>query len=181
MHYEVAGMLLGMLLVSVVCNAAAISAEDRSGGVHAAGLATFGTSAKEVRVLGGGKEAELFAHEGRGCLTHMWFGGDWPGWDRTRIRCCVDGESKAAIDMELFLGHGIGFGDEAAPWGTERLGKTGHPSGIFNSYRIPFGKSVRVTAQAVADLKVDPPLARACFKQIEPSLTAKPENGDRRD
>jgi hypothetical protein len=87
----------------------------------------------------------------------MWFGGDWPGWDRTRIRCYVDGEDKASIEMELFLGHGIGFGDEAAPWGTDRVGKTGHPSGTFNTYRIPFGRSVRVTAQACAGLKDDPP------------------------
>jgi len=147
MHYEIAGML-GLMLVSALSNATSIPAEN---------LATFGTSVKEVRVLSGGKEAELFAHDGRGCLTHVWFGGDWPGWDRTRIRYYVDGEEKPSIDMELFLGHGIGFGDEAAPWGTERIGKTGHPSGVFNTYRIPFGKSIRVTAQACAGLKDDPP------------------------
>jgi len=39
--------------------------------------------------------------------------------------------------MELMMGHGIGFQDDAAPWGIERIGKTGHPSGIYNTYRIP--------------------------------------------
>jgi hypothetical protein len=120
-------------------------------------LKSFGTSGKREFILGGGKEAELFSYEGRGCLTHMWFGGDWPGYDRTRLRVYVDGEEAASIDMEMFLGHGIGFGDDAAPWGTERMGKTGQPSGIFNNYRIPFGKSVRVTAQLGKGVEEDPP------------------------
>lgn len=119
-------------------------------------LKTFGTMGKQLRVLEGGKEAELFRHDGKGALTHMWFGGDWPGYGRTRLRIYVDGEAKAAIDMELMLGHGIGFEDDAAPWGVERIGKTGHPSGIYNTYRIPFGKSVRVTAQLPDHVKVNP-------------------------
>lgn len=77
----------------------------------------------------------------------MWFGGSWPGYERTRIRVYVDGEAASSIDMELFLGHGIGWDDPAAPWGTERLGKTGQPSGLFNTYRIPFGSSIRITGQ----------------------------------
>ncbi len=125
--------------------------------VDATQLKSFGTAGKELYVLGKGKEAELFRHDGKGCLTHMWFGGDWPGWDRTRIRCYVDGETAASIDMELFLGHGIGFGDAAAPWGTERIGKTGQPSGIYNTYRIPFGKSIRITAQIADGVEKTPP------------------------
>lgn len=121
-----------------------------------AALKTFGNMGKQLRVLEGGKEAELYRHEGRGCLTHMWFGGDWPGYGRTRLRVYVDGEAKASIDMELMLGHGIGFEDDAAPWGVERIGKTGHPSGIYNTYRIPFGKGVRVTAQLPEDVKENP-------------------------
>ena len=74
-------------------------------------LKTFGTIGKEVRSLKGDTEAELFRHQGRGCLTHMWFGGDWKDCDKTRIRIYVDGEAKPSIDMQLFLGHGIGFGD----------------------------------------------------------------------
>lgn len=112
-----------------------------------ASLKTFCSIGKERDVLNDYQESELLRHTGRGCLTHMWFGGDWPGYMETRIRVYVDGEPTASIDMELGLGHGIGFGDAAAPWGCARLGKTGHPSGIYNTYRIPFGSSVRVTAQ----------------------------------
>ncbi len=115
--------------------------------IDPARLKTFGTMGKEVRPLKGDSEAELFRHQGKGCLTHMWFGGGWKDCDKTRIRVYVDGEIKASIDMELYLGHGIGFGDEHSPWGTARIGKIGTGTSVYNTYRIPFGKSVRVTAQ----------------------------------
>ncbi len=88
-------------------------------------LKAFGTVGKEVTPLSQDQEAELFRHEGKGCLTHMWFGGGWKGCERTRIRVYVDGETNASIDMELYLGHGIGFGDEFSPWGVARIGKIG--------------------------------------------------------
>lgn len=125
--------------------------------LHAAGGKTFGTAGKEQHVLKGGEEAELFRHTGKGFLTHMWFGGDFHNFGLTRIRVYVDGEQMASIDMEIMMGHGIGFQDEGAPWGVERIGKTGQPSGIYNTYRIPFGKSVRVTAQRPKDETGDPP------------------------
>ena len=110
-------------------------------------LKTFGTKGKEVKPLSREKEAELFSHQGRGCLTHMWFGGGWKGCEKTRIRIYVDGETNASIDMELYLGHGIGFGDESAPWGIARIGKTGSGANVYDTYRIPFGQSIRVTGQ----------------------------------
>lgn len=117
-------------------------------------LKTFGTMGKAVRPLAEGKEAELLSHTGRGCLTHMWFGGNFNNYGLTRIRVYVDGEEAASIDMEMMMGHGIGFQDTAAPWGIARIGKTGQPSGIYNTYRIPFGKSIRVTAQLAKGEKV---------------------------
>ena len=119
-------------------------------------LKTFGTMGKEVRILSKGQEAELFHYEGKGCLTHMWFGGSFPNYGKTRIRIYVDGEKTASIDMELMLGHGVGFLDETAPWGTARIGITGAPSGIYNTYRIPFGQSIRITAQRNPDTNDDP-------------------------
>lgn len=104
-----------------------------------------GTMGKEGKLIPG-EEKVLFEQPGAGTLTHMWFGGSWPGWGDTRIRIYVDGEEKSGIDMGLFLGHGIGWGNDSAPWGTNRIGKTGHPSGVYNTYKIPFGKGVRVTA-----------------------------------
>jgi len=102
---------------------------------------------KEQQLLPAGSETELFHYSGAGCLTHMWFGGSFKDYGLTRIRVYVDDEKQASIDMELMMGHGIGFQDEAAPWGVERIGKTGQPSGIYNTYRIPFGRNVRVTAE----------------------------------
>lgn len=119
-------------------------------------LKTFGTMGKEQRPLAEGREAELFSHTGRGCLTHMWFGGSFKNYGLTRIRIYVDGEKNASIDMEMMMGHGIGFQDKSAPWGVDRIGKTGHPSGIYNTYRIPFGKSIRVTAQLAKGEKGNP-------------------------
>jgi hypothetical protein len=119
-------------------------------------LKTFGTAGKEQRILSAEREAELFRHDGRGCLTHLWFGGDWPGYGKTRIRCYIDGEKQPSIDMELFLGHGIGLDAPAGPWGTARLGKTGHPSGLYNTYRIPFGESIRITGQLAEGVEGNP-------------------------
>jgi len=140
----------------VVVLLAIVTATVRAEQVDISTIKTFGTMGKQVKVLGGGKEAELFAYKGKGCLTHMWFGGSFKGYERTRIRVYVDAERQASIDMELFLGHGIGFGDAHAPWGTGRIGKTGHPSGLYNTYRIPFGTSVRITAQRASDAEDDP-------------------------
>lgn len=115
-------------------------------------LKTFGTAGKAEKLYPG-REVVLLQHNGTGCLTHMWFGGDWPGFERTRVRIYVDGEATPSIDMELFLGHGIGWDDPAAPWGTSRVGKTGQPSGLYNTYRIPFGKSIRVTGELGAGVE----------------------------
>ncbi|MDQ2799739.1 MAG: DUF2961 domain-containing protein [Armatimonadota bacterium] len=130
-------LLLGML--SALTGAMAAKMDDQP--------QTFGTAGKEQTPLEAGREAELFRHEGAGCLTHMWFGGAFPHYGRTRIRVYVDGERTASIDMQMLLGAGVGFEDDAAPWGVARIGKTGGSSGVYNTYRIPFGKSVRVTAQ----------------------------------
>lgn len=116
--------------------------DDRS----VAELATFGAVGKEG-ILFPGQETELLNHAGAGCLTHMWFGGNWPEYERTRIRFYVDGEARPSIDMELFLGHGIGWNDPSAPWGSQRLGKTGQPSGLYNTYQVPFGRRIRITGQ----------------------------------
>jgi len=83
-------------------------------------LEPIGSIGKHRQVLGGGKEAVLFEHEGRGCLTHFWFGGNFKGVEDTRIRYYVDGEETASIDMDLYMGHGIGFNDNKAPWSNRR-------------------------------------------------------------
>ena len=119
-----------------------------------ASLQTFGTMGKELQVLTKEAECELFSHEGKVCITHMWFGGDLNGYEDMLIRVFVDGEERASIEMELFLGHGIGFRDHYAPWGTDLMGNMGQTSGIYNTYKIPFGESIRITAQLSAQADV---------------------------
>ena len=120
------------------------------------GLQPIGTMGKGQRVLGNGTEAVLYEHQGKGCLSHFWFGGAFKGAENTRIRYYVDGEETPSIEMQLYMGHGIGFGDNHAPWATKYIGKIGNQNGIYNNYRIPFGKSIRVTAQRDKDAEKNP-------------------------
>jgi hypothetical protein len=132
----------------------AAGASSPAAGVES--MQTIGTMGKGERVLGSGKEAVLFEHQGKGCLTHFWFGGNFEGVEDTRIRYYIDGETAPSIDMDLYMGHGIGFNDNHAPWATKHIGKVGKRNGIYNNYRIPFGKSVRVTAQRAAEAAENP-------------------------
>ena len=103
-----------MIVILMACGLRAPAAEPIGEG---GSLKTFSVAGKEATVLNGYKEAELISHDGRGCLTHMWFGGDWSGYEKTRIRIYVDGDKTPSIDMQLGLGHGVGFGDPAGPMG----------------------------------------------------------------
>ena len=116
----------------------------------------IGSMGKGERVLQGGKEVLLFDHTGKGCMTHFWFGGNYSGVEDTRIRYYVDGEKVASIDMDLYMGHGIGFNDNHAPCATRYAGKIGKRNGIYNNYRIPFGKSIRITAQRPPEYEDNP-------------------------
>lgn len=119
-------------------------------------LKTFGSIGKELTILTKDRETALMEHKGKGSLTHLWFGGDFKGYEQTIIRIYVDGETTPSIDMEMFLGHGIGFNDSHAPWSTDRMGKTGAPSGVYNTFRIPFGREIKVTAQLSAESPDNP-------------------------
>lgn len=138
---------ISLLALSLTASAADVDVSE---------LKTFSTIGKQVSSLSEDKETKLFEHNGKGCLTHMWFGGAFNGVESTRIRIYVDGETNASIDMELYLGHGIGFGDNFAPWGVTRIGKCGDPNSVYNTYRIPFGKNIRVTAQLAPGSKAHP-------------------------
>ena len=137
-------MILKKLLLTVCLIQAALAYGQSE---WTQGMKTFGSTGKELTVLKKEKEVALLEHTGKGALTHMWFGGDFEGYGETLLKVYVDGEVTASIDMELFLGHGIGFNDNYAPWTVSKMGKTGAPSGIYNTFRIPFSKSVKVTAQ----------------------------------
>jgi len=127
---------MGRSRLSLLVTALLFSAGQVAGSSSAEQMKTFGTMGKAVYPFteGSKTEATLFTHEGKGCLTHMWFGGNWENWERMRICVYVDGEPSASVDFEMFLGHGIGYKDDFGPWGTKRIGKTGQPSGVYNTY-----------------------------------------------
>ena len=112
----------------VILMACGLRAQAAEPAVEGGGLKTFSAAGKEATVLNGYKEAELIAHDGRGCLTHMWFGGDWTGYEKTRIRIYVDGDKTPSIDMQLGLGHGVGFGDPARRGARLAWGRPGTPA-----------------------------------------------------
>jgi len=120
------------------------------------GVRTFSVAGKQRTVLSASKEATLFERKGPGCLTHQWYGGDWPHYNQTRLRFYVDGEPVPSIDMEYGMGHGVGFGDTTAPWGVRQMGMTGHTGGLYNTFPIPFGKSLRVTGQLAPGVRGNP-------------------------
>ncbi len=111
---------------------------------------TFTHCGKEEQPFLAQTEAQLAFQEGSGYLDHMWFGGAFENYLQLCLRIYVDGEAVPSIEMELGMGAGIGYQDLTAPWGTRHFGITGAPSGIFFNYRIPFGKSVRVTIELPA-------------------------------
>ena len=73
-----------------------------------------------------------------------------PMQNDTRFRVYVDGEVEPSLDYDLFMFHGIGFnGDQTSgfsPWGTRRAGHTAFGGGLYNTFRIPYSTSIKVTA-----------------------------------
>lgn len=111
------------------------------------GLRTFTSSGKEEQPFVEAAEAQLAWQTGSGYLDHMWFGGAFKDYKRLRIRVYADGETVPSIDMELGLGVGVGFQDPSAPWGNRFVGVSGEPSGIYFNHRVPYSRSIRVTAE----------------------------------
>ncbi len=70
--------------------------------------------------------------------------------EQTIIRIYIDGEQQASLQFMLLLAHGVGFDEKSEsayiPWGTKRIAHAAD-GGIYNTYRIPFSKSVKVTAE----------------------------------
>lgn len=147
-------IILIVVLLTIVPDSFALAPKNN---IDPGALKTFGTMGKERKILEKGKEVELFSHNGKGALTHMWFGGGFKSLGQTRLRIYVDDEEYPSIDMEIYLGHGIGFNQPEAPWGIERIGILGEQGGVYNTYRIPFGQNVRITAQLSDEEEHDKP------------------------
>eukprot|EP01103_Thecamoeba_quadrilineata_P017355 TRINITY_DN6117_c0_g1_i1.p1 TRINITY_DN6117_c0_g1~~TRINITY_DN6117_c0_g1_i1.p1 ORF type:complete len:438 (-),score=58.40 TRINITY_DN6117_c0_g1_i1:38-1324(-) len=96
------------------------------------------------------QETTIFQHflfpGTNGVMTHLWTTSP-PNTDQDiLIRYYIDGETEASIEMYPGMAAGVGFDDQQAPWGTKWFGKGADTSGWFFNFKIPFVKSVIVTA-----------------------------------
>ena len=88
-------------------------------------------------------------------MTHFWTTGHT---DDSTFRYYIDGEATASVQFTAPEAAGALFGDtegqdtkEAAMWGNAQNGKGGKQGGWYINYKIPFGRSIRITIQAKRD------------------------------
>ena len=79
-------------------------------------------------------------------VVNLWWTGGAPSNDNTTLRFYVDGAAAPTIELQIARACGVGFGDEAAPWGTRLFGHGAATTGWSNAIPIPFGSSIVVTA-----------------------------------
>jgi len=115
--------------------------------IDATDLESFSTMGKQSEILNSGKEELLYTKEVKGLLHHMWFGGSFEGIENTLIRIYADGEEKASIEMRLSEGFANAYHSQNHYQSSAIIGKTGRKGGVYNTFQIPFGKSIRITAQ----------------------------------
>eukprot|EP00043_Microstomoeca_roanoka_P020127 m.237745 g.237745 ORF g.237745 m.237745 type:complete len:484 (+) comp17113_c1_seq8:62-1513(+) len=141
MSWRTAFLLVTLLL---------ISPEIEGRVMYNSGMRTIGTSIKGG-MMTAGNETVLFEHYGQGVITEQWYTGMGVMDENCRIRIYVDGEDahNVSLDFNLFFAHAIGTNsaDEQpnTPWATPRIAHTADGS-IYNTIRIPFEKSIRITA-----------------------------------
>jgi hypothetical protein len=82
-----------------------------------------------------------------GVMTHFWITYTTATDPGTIIRYYIDGETEASIQFTPSLAAGVGFYDSQGPWGTKWFGKGAADGAWFLNFRIPFQKTVLVTAQ----------------------------------
>jgi len=82
-----------------------------------------------------------------GVMTHFWITYMANADDGVIIRYYVDGEATPSIQFTPSQACGVGFYDNASPWGTKWFGKGAKDGAWHLNFRIPFQKSILVTAQ----------------------------------
>lgn len=106
-------------------------------------MKTFTQSIKEERIHPG-EEKTIFTAEGMGVITHMWFGGCYEYFSEALISVYYGQEQTPAFSAKMFLMHGVWFEDPDT-FTTTLTGKTGHPGGMYNNYRIPYQNGIKIT------------------------------------
>ena len=78
------------------------------------------------------------------------------------IRYYVDGEVNASVNLPFGLAHGSNMADDDGPWSAgAQFGKTGQPSGIWNTHKVPFQRCVPRTG---------PPLLSGALRMLLATL-----------
>ena len=55
-------------------------------------------------------------------MSHFWCGGNWPGYENSRLRYYVDGEATASVDIPIGLGNGSPHvNPDEPPWSAGAL------------------------------------------------------------
>jgi len=99
-------------------------------------------------------ERTMFTHvlnpiSTHGVMTHFWSTAGYPILENSLIRYYIDGESVPSIEFSPPLACGAGFNDQHNTWGLKWFGKGAQNGAWHNNFRIPFGKSVKTTAQSL--------------------------------
>eukprot|EP01084_Bolivina_argentea_P008448 15818_1 len=100
------------------------------------------------------KELTVYENtDGPACITEQWYTGAVFD-ENTIVRIYMDNSTTPSIEYKLLLAHGVGFTmkeeNNNAPWATRRVGHNAKNGGLFNTFRIPFQQSVRVTIETVS-------------------------------
>lgn len=106
-------------------------------------MKTITRSIKE-EVINPGEEKTVFTDEGMGIVTHMWFGGCYEYFSEALVNIYYDHEEAPSFSAKMFLMHGVWF-DDTDSFSTTLVGKTGHPGGMYNNYRIPYQNGIKIT------------------------------------
>jgi len=108
-------------------------------------VTAFGSALKNSHLYV--QETTIFEHkiDAGGVITEQWWTGGWDGFCNTRVRIYIDGETTPSLDYRLYEGNNIGFCDDSVFQSNQIFGKTAHGGGVYNTYRIPFSKSIRIT------------------------------------
>ncbi|CAD5119343.1 DgyrCDS7961 [Dimorphilus gyrociliatus] len=117
-------------------------------------LKSFSHSVKKAVLYGHNIENVMFRYEkGPGVITEQFISGNNGCADPTlHINIYIDGEKTPSLDYNMFFAHAVNMTndveDKFSPWATSRFGHTAHRGGgYFNTYRIPFGKNIKITFQ----------------------------------
>ena len=115
-------------------------------------LVTFGMGYSQFVLTSA--EQDFFNHSlsspssTHGVLTHFWATGDPSALiDQAIWSYYIDGATTPSIQFTSAMVAGVGFDDQAAPWGHRWFGKGAAGAGWYNNFRVPFQRSIRVTGR----------------------------------